>query len=142
MGLRLCLSLLVAALGGCAGIPAGTLEFKNVQGFSVEKLEGTERTLRITGLCGASSAAISRVDIVNDGDRLIVLPKLVLAHGNLTGNLSVVLKVPANIHHVLFGEEGREIWPDTPPPPIRPKSQEELLHILAHPPENRQVELF
>lgn len=136
------LILLVAALSGCAGIPQGTLELRDVMGFSVAQVEGDASSLRIQGTSANSGAVISRVDIVTRGDDLVVLPRQVLAHPGLSGNLYLVLKVPPHIHRVLFGEEGREIWPHVPPPPLRAKSREELEYLLSHPQPGKQVELF
>ncbi len=102
-------------IGACSSIEVGTLEFRNLDKFSVtEKRTDNGLSLNIVGSSAASSVGIRRFTVVTHGDQLTVLAKLVFVNEGVTGNFDYTLNVPANIRRVSFGEEGVEIWPKVP----------------------------
>ncbi len=112
--------LLLILLSGCSVLTdfftEQPLEFRYVMGFSVdEERTGDQVYLRIGGVSGHSALGVKRIDVVAEGEELVVKPIMVLARNRWPGNFYYTLAVPTNIKRVVFGEEHYEIWPHVPP---------------------------
>ena len=108
MRLLSCMFLLAA----CAGVGAKTLELRDVQNFSMtETLQDGQWALRLSGLAFHSALAVERVETVRRADALVVKVLLSVETRGKTGQFDFVVDVPPGVERVLFGEEGRQIWP-------------------------------
>jgi hypothetical protein len=106
------LMIYILGIGACAGLNAMTLEFKDVQSFSLsEDRNDGLLSLRISGLAFHSALAVERVETITKDDTIVVKVLLVPARSGLSGRFDHTVSVPSKIQRVVFGENGYQIWP-------------------------------
>ena len=76
-----------------------------------EKRDGENRVLVVEGLVFHSSLAVSKVDLRRIEDAVTIEVYLTPTRRGLTGNFTVQVPLDDDLHRVLFGSPGVQIWP-------------------------------
>jgi hypothetical protein len=88
-----------------------TLEYKDVQGFSVNTNQlGNIVVLNISGLVFHSSLAVKEIKEETSGELLTLNIILVKVKKGLSGKFSFKINVPDSINLVVLGKEKYPVW--------------------------------
>jgi hypothetical protein len=95
---------------GCVGSPT-ILELKDVQQFKVlEKHAQSQTNLELSGLCFHSALAVDGITLKTNDPDLVVMVRVALAHGQMSGSFDYNLVVPNQVDRVLFGRKENVVW--------------------------------
>lgn len=87
------------------------LEFKDVQGFSVEEVRrDNPRALKLSGFAFHSSLAVDGIEKTIEGDQLRVRVFLTLVRPGKSGAFEFIVDVPKGVRYVVFGDERHVVW--------------------------------
>jgi hypothetical protein len=86
------------------------LQFKDAKITVQEKTVNNTLHLQITGMVFASALAVSQIDVIPNGDEMIVKVYIVHAREGLSGTIDYDGEISPEINRVCFGDEKHIIW--------------------------------